>query len=217
MDVDYGKNISFSRLKEVIQDNKLKINEFAKMLGKNSNDISQIINGVRLPKTDLIAKLCFVLKCTADDICVFKGIKPTEYQKKWYEGIGVLYKPSEDAVGEVTYRPLRRLLEVYLEGRVNEDGKKLTPDDFYDKVESARRRNKNYDTSGKGIKAALEARGFVDGYEPITAGRTRKKYDKGLPYPTRTKLRQDRALNIRTVYDICKVLGCTPSFVMSYK
>lgn len=92
---------------------------------------------------------------------------------------------------------------------------RMTADDFFDMVDSAKRRNGNYDQSKKGIAKALEARGRTLGVKTET--RARREYKEGLPYLTRTKLRQDRPLNIRTVYDLCKKLGCTPSWIMSYK
>lgn len=215
MDIEYEKLISFTRLKEVIQEKGLKVKEVADMIGKNHNDISMVINGVRLPKTDFIAKLCFALKVSVDEICVFEGINPSGAQKDWYDKKGRLYTPDENAVGELTYRPLRRLLEVFLaEKNVGRD-KPMTADDFFDMVDSAKRRNGNYDQSKKGIAKALEARGRTLGVKTET--RARREYKEGLPYLTRTKLRQDRPLNIRTVYDLCKKLGCTPSWIMSYK
>lgn len=214
-DINYKEMISFKRLKEVIQERGLKIKDVAVLCEKDPTNISGLISGFSLPKTDFMAKLCFVLKVSIDEICVFKGIEPTQYQKEWFEKTGVLYKPEEDAVGEVTYRPLRRLLELYLEEQNKGRAELLTADDFFDKVTSARRRTGAFDKSNKGIEAALKARGRELGIK--TSSREYRDYSKGLPYPTRVKLRQDKPLNIRQIYDICKVLGCTPSHVMSYK
>ena len=40
---------------------------------------------------------------------------------------------------------------------------------------------------------------------------------KGLPAITRTKLRNDRPLNLSVIYEIYKKLGCSIDFVISYK
>lgn len=215
MENDYKDLISFSRLKETLDEKKMSETTLAEMLGVAQTNISAMIRGVRFPLTSMIARICFLLKMDVDDICVFKGVEPTEYQKDWYKKIGVLYTPGENATGEITYRPLRRLLEVYLDEQNKIRDEEMTADDFYDKVEAGRRKSGAYDTSGKGIKAALASRGLEAGRK--TEKRARRDYSKGLPYPTRVKLRQDRPLNIRTIYEICKVLGCTPGHVMSYK
>lgn len=210
MEKDYKELISFSRLKETLDERRMSETELAEKMGITQANISILIKGIRFPLTSVVAKICWLLKAGVDDICVFKGIEPTEYQKSWYKEMGELYTPSTNAAGEVTYRPLRRLLEKYLD---ENPGK--TADDLYDKVEAGRRVTGAYDTSGKGIKAALASRGLAVGEK--TEKRARRDYSKGLPYPTRVKLRQDRPLNIRTIYEICRTLGCTPGYVMSYK
>lgn len=65
------------------------------------------------------------------------------------------------------------------------------------------------------MQKARDAR-FGEGYKAEKEYR-RTDYSKGLPAETRTKLRNDRPLNIRQIYDICKILKCTPGFIMSYK
>ena len=208
MDIDYKEVISFRRLKECLQEKKIKIKELAEKLGIAPVQFSMITTGVAFPKTDLIARICKELNVPASEICLFRGIEINPY----FKDKELLYKPSADARGEVTYRPLRRFLEEYLA-----EHKDKTADDLYDKIEPARRRN---NISGgfteETMQKALAARGITSGYE-IKEKRNRRDYSVGLPYVTRTKLRQDRPLNIRNVYDICKYLGCSIDFVMSYK
>lgn len=205
MDIDYKKVISFKRLKEVLNENRLKNYELAEAVGCETTQISSIINGVAFPKTDMIAAICRALSVPASEICTFSGydIKP------YFKDMRVPYEPAKDAEGKVTYRPLRRFLEEYL--REHEE---KTADDLFDKIEPSRRRNGQF--NGEGIKKALEARGITEGYE-AKRKRARRDSTKGLIPATRTKLRQDRPLNIRNIYDICRFLGCSIDFVMSYK
>ncbi len=205
MDIDYKKVISFKRLKEVLNENRIKNYELAKAVGCETTQISGIINGTAFPKTDMIAAICRALSVPASEICTFTGydIKP------YFKDMRVPYVPAKDAEGKVTYRPLRRFLEEYL--REHEE---KTANDLFDKIEPSRRRNGQF--NGNGIKKALEARGITEDYE-VKRERVRRDYTKGLPFLTRTKLRQDRPLNIRNIYDICRFLGCSIDFVMSYK
>lgn len=208
MDIDYKEVISFRRLKECLQEKKIKIKELAEKLGIDAHQTSMIITGVAFPKTDLIARICKELNVPASEICLFRGIEINPY----FKDKELLYKPAANATGEVTYRPLRRFLEEYLA-----EHKDKTADDLYDKIEPARRRNNiPGGFTEKTMQKALAARGITSGYE-IKEKRNRRDYSVGLPYVTRTKLRQDRPLNIRNIYDICKYLGCSIDFVMSYK
>ncbi len=210
MDINYKEMISFSRLKELLQERGIKVKEFAETLGIASSAVSGFITShTAFPLTDAIAKICYCLKVPVSEICVFKGIEISPY----FRERELFYKPSEDSVGEVTYRPLRRFLENYLENHPDK-----TADDLYDKIEPARRRNGqvNKEILGKNVRKALLARGITADYE-VKEKRARRDYSKGLPYEVRTKLRRDRPLNIRVIYDICKYLGCSVDFVMSYK
>lgn len=208
MDIDYKEMISFKRLKECLQEKRIKVKELSERTGIDAQHISVMIIGVSLPKTDMIARICKELNVSASEICVFKGIEISPY----FKDKELLYKPTADAVGEVTYRPLRRFLEEYLE-----EHKDKTANDLYDKIEPPRRRNNvPCGFTDEVIKKSLLARGITEGYK-VKEIRNRRDYSKGLTQLTRTKLRQDRPLNIRTIYDICKFLGCSIDFVMSYK
>lgn len=208
MSTNYKELISFARLKECLQERNVKVKDFAEKIGIHRENVSIIICGVSFPKTDLIARICRELNVPASEICLFRDIEISPY----FRDKELLYKPAADAAGEVTYRPLRRFLEEYLN-----EHKGKTADDLFDKIEPARRRNNVYCGFTKEvIQRALEARGITEGYE-VKEKRSRRDYSSGLPYATRTKLRQDRPLNIRNIYDICKYLGCSIDFVMSYK
>ena len=178
-------------------------------MGCETTQISGIINGIAFPKTDIIARLYFALKVPASEICTFSGYEISPY----FKDIQTPYEPAKNAEGKVTYRPLRRFLEEYLK-----EHKDKTVDDLFDRIEPSRRRNGQFNEEAlkKARENSLLARDITDGYE-IKEKRVRKYYAKGLTPETRAKLRQDRPLNIRNIYDICRFLGCSIDFVMSYK
>lgn len=209
MDIDYKEVISFKRLKECLQERQIKIVDFSRELGLDRTQVSGIINGVAFPKTDIIARLCFALKVPASEICTFYGYETNPY----FKDKELLYKPPEDASGDLTYRPLRRFLEEYLR-----EHKEKTANDLFDKIEPSRRRNGQFSEDGvkKALQNSLLTRGITDEYEKKDK-RERRYSAKGLTPETRAKLRQDRPLNIRNIYDICRFLGCSIDFVMSYK
>ena len=212
-DIDYKQLISFKLMKEVMQEKKITSVELSKKCGCSADLISMIIKGKATPKTDLFVKFCYFLGEMPSKICEFKDIT----KKPWFEGRSYFYIPEQDAKGELTYRPLRRLLDAYIDeanATLADGAEKKTADTFYDMVTPNRRRNGNFDKSMKGMKMALEARGLTTGKKET---RNRRDYSKGLPYKTRTKLRRDEPINLGTVYDMCKVLGCSPDWVVSYK
>ena len=210
MDIDYTEVIDFSKLKECIIEKRTTSSYVAEDAGLLIGQISQIIKGSTIPLSGTVAKLCMVLNVPASKIVEFKGIEPNEMQKKWFSKHSVNYKPAEDAVGEVTYAPLWELTEGFLE-EVNKDKTEglKTVNDILDTIEPYRRRN----GVENGVKKALEARGIYENYQ----AKKRKRVEKGLPESTRVKLRNDRSLSLRTIYDICKKLGCSIDWVLSYK
>lgn len=199
MDVDYSKEIRFGRLKELLGERRMSVKILSEMTGIRADVLSHIITGLTLPKTDVVARICKALEVPASSVCVFRGIEI----KAYFSRARVMYTPPGDAAGDVTYRPLRRFLEAYLEAYPEK-----SDNDLYNKIEPYGRRNRVHSTEGLERYRAERAAEKEAG-KPGSV--------KGLPYTTRAKLRQDRPLNIRNIYDICKYLGCSIDFVMSYK
>jgi DNA-binding Xre family transcriptional regulator len=200
-----NENISFRHFKTILRSKGISIAELAKKLGVKSQGISAIATGIRQPKTDLLARICFILHCYPSEVVEFDGINVNEdyFKKENREPL-----PSE-ATGEVSYRPLWYFLDDYL---VEHEGK--TANDLFDQIEPPRRL-KGYKAPVKEYyQKAVEAR-FGEGYKSERKNRT--DYSKGLPAMTRVKLRNDRALNLEVIYEICRKLGCSIDFVMSYK
>lgn len=217
-DNEYQEIISFSKLKSMIISRRTTIKYLSEDIGLAQANLSAIITGWRYPKTDIIAKMAYVLKVPCSEIIEFKGIEPNPVQSEWFEKHEMKYRPPEDAKGNLSYAPLWELLEGFLE-TVNQSKKEgeadKTANDIFDKIEPYRRRNgMGNGLSEENLKKALRARGIEEGH---ISPRERHYKAKGLTPSTRTKLRNDRPLNIRQIYDICKYLGCGIDWVMSYK
>lgn len=207
--------IDFSLLREYIKKRGLKVAFISEKAGIHRDRLSQIYRNLNNPKTDLLAKICYVLKAPASQIVSFK-INTDEKKQQWFKDKELPYSPPEDAEGVLTYEPLRIMMNMYLDYYADITGKDKTVNDLFDMIEPYRRRNGiknglNDETRRKG----LIARGFAEDYK---SERTDRKYKaKGLTPETRSKLKNDKPVNIRTIYDICNFFGCSIDWVMSYK
>lgn len=202
--------ISFRRLKVLIKAHGYSIQGFAKECGVSPNRISMICNDVSIPKTDFVAKMCSILKLYPSEIVCFDGIKLNE---KYFNDDMKQPLPKE-AVGDVTYQPLFMFLVDYLADYNFDHDTNKTENDLFNQIEPPRRL-KGYESCVKDYaQKSVEAR-FGKGY--VSKSKKRTDYTKGLPSATRTKLRNDRPLNLAVIYEICKKLGCPVDFVMGYK
>lgn len=206
-----NENISFRRLKANIKARGLSGKEVAEKCGMLPNSFSMICRGERMPKTDVVAKICSVLQCYPSEIISFDDIK----ERADYFTDDKREPLPKDFTGELTYKPLWVFLADYLAevNRDKEKGLRKTENDLFNQIEPPRRLA-GYKIPEGIAQKAFTAR-FGEGYKSERTKRT--DYSKGLPGPTRVKLRNDRPLNLSVIYEICKKLGCTIDFVMSYK
>jgi DNA-binding Xre family transcriptional regulator len=200
-----NENINFKHLKTLLKSNDIGVTEIAGKVGTTQQGVSAIINGNRQPKTDLIAKLCFVLQCYPSEIVSFEGY---DVNREYFKDED-RYKLPSAAKGELTYMPLWYFLDDYLE-----EHKGKTANDLFDQIEPPRRLNGTSKLSEEYWKKAVAVK-YGEGYKSERKNRT--DYSKGLPAATRVKLRNDRPLNLSVIYEICKKLGCTIDWVLSYK
>ena len=212
MSNEYLDLISLEPMKRVIKDKGLKLGYVSERAGLIPNRLSCMLNsGLSLPKTDTVAKVCAVLGVPVSAVIEFKGISVNEY----FVGKELSYVPPKEIKGEMTYKPLWNFLEKYNEERRNDGLSERSANDLFDQIEPNGRKK------GLGISAANREKGQValgwgEGYEPKIL-RSRKSVKRGLTQETRTKLRNDRPLNLRVVYDICALLHCPVDWVLSYK
>lgn len=210
-----NENISFRRLKTVIKSKGLSIKEVAGLCGLVPTQLSSIVNGRVQPLSDVVAKLCFALKCYPSEIVSFENIKINEnyFSDEQREKLPV------ESDGELTYSPFWFFLSKYLEdvnkGKSKEEQK--DHNDLFNQIDPPRRKNATEEQKKemkeivmKGVKARY-GENHVAQYKRYT------DYSKGLPQTTRSKLRNDKPLNLSVIYEICKFLGCSIDFVIGYK
>ena len=215
MGTDYESLIDLSPARRLIDERGLKVKWLAEKIGVLPNRLSQMLQNNTFPKTDVIARMCAALKVYPSQIIDFK-IDVDANKKRWFEEKALPYEPSSDATGELTYEPLRAMMNMYLDYLYDNTGKEKTVNDLLDMIEPYRRRCGIKGGGGKeASRAGVEAR-FGEGYVPKKKRNT-VYVSKGLIPVTRTKLKNDRPLNIRIIYDICNFFGCSIDWVMSYK
>lgn len=215
MDIDYKSVIDFSKLKAYLKSEGRSIVWLSDKCGVDRVALSQIVRNVAFPKTDLIAKIASALKVPVSQIVEFK-LDADEKKMAWFKDKVLPYLPDGENKGEVTYKPLRILTDMYLDYINGLKDSDKTANDLYDLIEPYRRRNRiGAEVKREWIEKAMEARGYDAGYK---SERTDRKYRaKGLTPLTRSKIKNDKPLNIRAIYDICNFFGCSVDWVMSYK
>ena len=206
MELNYKEVIDFHKLKECIISRRTTQRYVAEDTGIDRSQVSQIISGFTTPMSNVVAKICYVLKVPVSEVVDFRGIELNPY----FDSFPYVYDIPKEAAGEVTYKPLWNFLEIYLK---DHEGK--TANDLFDKIEPYRRRIGLTNTS-KAREASFRSRGIDENFV-ARVKREKEYYKTGLTEETRTKLHQDRPVSMRTIYDICKFLGCSVDFIMSYK
>lgn len=172
--------------------------------------ITNMLNNKSFPMTDIIGRIAGVLHVPVSQIVEFKGIVSDEKKKKWFDEHPNIYEPPASPEEVLTYKPLWFTLDDYLTYLFENAGKEKTEDELLDLIEPFKRRNGLINTTG--LQAWHKE---IDG----TSKRNRVGLvkAKGLTQETRTRLRRDRPVNIRMIYDICNFFGCSVDCVMSYK
>lgn len=206
-------NISFRRLKTVIKAKGLTLLEVAERCGMKATALSRICTDRAHPKTDTLARMCSALKVYPSEIVSFGGI---EVKEQYFTNDRREPLPEKDG-GLVTYKPLWFFLADYLAEYNSSHDDKKKENDLFDQIDPPRRL-KGY--TGWNLNIANEGKKFVTAkYGEEYKSKRPRPYErtKGLPLVTRVKLRNDRPLNLSVIYEICKKLGCTIDFVMSYK
>lgn len=207
MDIEYSDVIDFSGIKRVLDERGMKVKFLAEKAGILPNRLTQICKNNVFPKSDSVAKIASVLKVPVSEIVEFK-LDVNEKKEAWFKDRVLPYSPDGEISGEVTYEPLRLMMTMYLDYINGLKDSDKTVNDLLDMIEPYRRRNGIADGTEQARKVSSKN----------TGGKSKRKYiTKGIIPEIRTKLKHDRAVNIRTIYDICNFFGCNIDWVMSYK
>ena len=185
------EGIDFRRLKGMLVARGIKAEEFAGKVGMSVSTLRQVMGGSALTTSDRVAAICAALECSVNDVVEFTGYEVAErYGRRMREYYPAVYN-------EVSYEPLRHLFK----GNYKENWKRKL-NGLFDSVESTAS-DRQLEECRKGI-AAMKG---------VTGGLTRR----GLSGNIRHRLREDEGVNMRVIYNICRVLKCTPDYVMEYK
>lgn len=161
-----------------------------------------MIHGRFIPPTETVAKICAALQCSVDEIIKFNGIEVKDTFKK----IDPFVEHTPDTTGTyaVSYEPLRNLIMSHYGNRMY----KQKMDELLQKIPLVGGTEKQ--------KANMELRQEVRRKEIAERGTT----GTGIPPKVRSmmlRFKTDKPINMRYVYNLCKVLGCTPAWIMTYR
>lgn len=210
-----NENISFRRLGTLIRSKGYSVKEIAGLCDLVPTQLSAIINGRVQPLSDVVAKLSCKLKCYPSEIVSFDGITIND---KYFTDDKREKLPAENK-GELTYSPFWFFLGEYLEEVNRGKDKKDFKDhnDLFNQIDPPRRKNVTDEFRDRMKEAAKKGVSVRYGENYQSKRNVRTDYSKGLPLATRSKLRNDKPLNLSVIYEICKFLGCSIDFVLGYK
>lgn len=177
--------------------------EVARAVGRESSWLRGVFAGRYMMMASSLAKLCAYFRCGPDELIEFHGY---EVDKR-YEGYR--FEPPENAVGELTFEPLRSLFyDTYTE-RGEDWIKKLNA--FFDSVKSSTANSMTERQVESLKRLGEERRQAAAGTGILHPGRP------GIGGAKRTAFRNDRDMKIISVYDVCRVLRCPIGRVLGYR
>lgn len=178
----------------------------SKEMGIGATWLRDIMAGRYMMSAANLARLCAYFGCGPDELIEFHGY---EVDKR-YEGYR--FEPPENAVGELTFEPLRSLFyDTYTER--GEDWKKKLKA-FFDSVENTGGRC----FSESQVKAFAEVRERKRA-EAAERGGKRAPHASipGVSAVKRAAFSLDRDMKIQSVYDVCRALRCPIGRVLGYR
>lgn len=202
----YKEWCSFDGLKQKIKESGMTYLDVACEIDVDYGSINSYICGRQAPTTEKLAGLAAVFECSVSELVEFKGFEIKEkFQKPFYKW----YPPRKDKIPSVQYGPLRMLFKRYYKDQWS---KKLT--EFYNQIEPL------YALSPEDRQKALENLKKATEVRYANLGATEHKPGHtlytGLNSRTRHDIVRNRPIKLKYVYNMCKVLGCTPDYIMSY-
>lgn len=208
-----NENISFRNLKTTIKTKGMAIKEVADACSIAPTTISAICNNRNIPLTSLVAKLCSVLKVYPSEIVSFDDIEVDEevFPRNKREPLPLEFS------GDVTYKPFWFFLGTYIRDWNKTHEEKIDHNDIFNQIEPPRRKNVTEAQRQKILESAKKGVEARYGKDHVAKDIPHTDYSKGLPLPTRSKLRNDKPLNIAVIYEICKYFHCSIDYVMGYK
>lgn len=199
---EFKDNVSFDGLKKKIDDSPWTRAQICSCFRINATVLSNTFSGYSLPNSDVLAKFCSLFECSICDLVEFKGY---EIKEEFREPYFRTYEP--DFHTGISYEPLRQ----YFKSKDEVHWRDLM-DEFFSRVEKLEL-NKNQQESVSKLISSIPPR-IKTGKKPRSPF---VQHPGGLISSTRYKLRHDEPVQLKIIYCICRTLGCTPDYVMSYK
>ncbi len=204
---DYKELISLEKIKAVGILRGITIRAMAEASGYSESHFWNVLEGRFIPDTEHIAKLCAFLECSVDDVVEFYGYEVKEiYTKK---DPFIEHTPKTGEIYTVSYEPLRNLI-LYHYGQKNYNIKMTELLNKIPVLGSTEKQRENMQKVLQGNRERFKEKGVLG-----TGGVN--KLDGGIGGKKKMCFKHDRPLNMRYVYSLCKLLGCTPAWVMTYK
>lgn len=202
---EYKDLIDFGKLKSLAFKRGLSMSALGRNSGISGPHCINIIAGRFIPGTETVARICGYLECSVDEIVDFKGFEVKEY----YKGRDpfVPHEAEEDVLYRTSFEPLRQLLlDVY-----GEEQYPVKMRELMSKIEPV---------GGTEIQieriSVLHEKKIADDISRGKRGEGHGSYGR-IPGTRQACFRRDRPINMRFVYNLCRVLGCTPAWVLTYK
>lgn len=194
MDARKEKNlaiVSFERLREVLKKRGIMQEKFSEEIGVPFRTVRMITCGYHLPDTELVAKMCMRLQCSANDIMELRGF---EVKDRYKEHRTEFYPP---VFGKLTYEPLRNLFK---NNYGEEWEKKLS--EMYDNIPVE--------------LTEKERRAYSENMRRMNPKAVKPSEEKGLRKRGRRHIKNDEPVRMSVLWGICSVLHCTPDYVIDY-
>lgn len=194
MDARKVKNlemVSFDRLREMLRARGIVQEKFSEEIGIPFRTVRMITCGYHLPDTELLAKMCMRLQCSANDIMELRGFEVRDRYKTHRTDF---YPP---VYGKLTYEPLRNLFK-------NNYGK-----DWEKKL------SEMYDNVPVEL-TEKEKKAYSENMRRMNPKAVNPTEEKGLRIRGRRHIKNDEPVRMSVLWGICSVLHCTPDYVIDY-
>ena len=199
---DYIGLINFRKIGDTARKKVLFLNEVAARAGISKYAITNVMASRYIPTTEVVIGICAAMECSITDVVEFSGFEIRDL----YKGRSgfVAHKAAVDELYKVSYEPLRQLFkDNYKDNWLN----KLKQ--FFDVIPKI--------DMTESDKARVERMTLAKFGPELAEKLTYNLKTVGLSQNVKYAILNDRPINFRYVYNICKTLYCTPDFVVTYK
>lgn len=199
---EYSELFDYRKIEVTAREKKVFLKDVADKAGISKGGLSNIIAGKSFPTLETVLNICAAMKCSVSDVVDFKGYAVRDFYKD--KSAFTEHEPDNDSTYRTSFEPLRNLFKMNYGDQWEQ---KLRV--FFEVVP-------RIETS-PADKARVERMMLAKFGPELVNSISYQTGKKGITGNTRNDILNDRPVNIRIVYNICKVLCCPPEFVVTYK